>query len=92
MVKYQQALVIPQKAVFELQDKMYAYVLDSNQQVKAKNITALQRIPHIYIVTSGLNPGDQVIYEGIQNLKEGTKIKPKYISLNEILKQIAAKK
>lgn len=92
VVKYQRALVIPQKAVFELQDKMYAYVLDSNQQIKAKNITALQRIPHIYIVTSGLNPGDQVIYEGIQNLKEGTKIKPKYISLNEILKQIAAKK
>lgn len=85
-VQYDNALIIPQKAVFELQDKMYAYVVDKDNKVKARNITALQRIPHLYIVTSGLNPGDKVIYEGIQNLKENMKIKPKLIVMSSILK------
>ncbi len=91
-VKYDNALIIPQKAVFELQDKMYAYVVDTDNRIKARNITALQRIPHIYIVTSGLKPGDKVIYEGIQNLKEDMKIKPKFIAMSSILNQIVLKK
>ncbi|RYU97677.1 efflux RND transporter periplasmic adaptor subunit [Emticicia agri] len=88
--KYKNALIIPQKATFEIQDKMYVYVIDKSNRVKSKAITTNSRMPHYYIIDSGLSPDDKIIYEGIQNIKDGMTVDPQFVEMNEISKEFAA--
>jgi membrane fusion protein, multidrug efflux system len=73
------ALLVPQKAVFEIQDKSYVYVLNKNGQVKMTSFVPKSRFSNYYLVQSGLKAGDRIVYEGIQSLKDGVKIKPKIV-------------
>jgi len=86
---YKNALIIPQKATFEIQDRMYVYVLDNKNQVKIQAITSKHRMPHYYIVDSGLNENDKIIYEGIQNIKDGMTVNPQFVEMNKISKDLA---
>lgn len=85
--KYNDALIIPQKATFEVQDRVYVFVVDNNNRVKTKAITFSHRLPHFYIVSSGLDEDDKIIYEGIQNVKDGMVIKPKFVAMSVISKE-----
>jgi membrane fusion protein (multidrug efflux system) len=78
------ALITPQKSTYEIQDKFYVFVVDTNNVVKQRNIEIKQRLPHLYVVESGLSASDKMIYEGIQNVKEGDKIQTEFISLKKI--------
>ena len=77
-------LIVPQKSTFEIQDKMYVFVIDNNNKVKSRPITSKTRMPHFYIIDSGLTKEDRIIYEGIQNVKDGMTIKPQFVEMNEI--------
>jgi len=77
------AIVIPQKAVFEIQDKNYVYVVNEQNQVKMKSFTTKKRLDKYYIVESGLQMGDKIVYEGIQNLKDGAFISPQPIKQSD---------
>jgi RND family efflux transporter MFP subunit len=87
--QYKNALIIPQKATFEIQDRMYVYVIDKKNKVTSRPIISNRRMPHIYIVESGLTKDDRIIYEGIQDIKEGMTIKPQYLEMNDITKELA---
>ncbi len=89
MKKYSNVLLIPQKSTFEIQDKTYVYIVDSSNTVRTRVIDILQRLPHLYLVKSGLKEGERIIYEGIQTVKPDTKIQPKDLRLQEILKQLS---
>lgn len=82
------ALIIPQKTTFEIQDKLYVYTVDKNNTIHSQNITVKQQIPHLYIIDSGLTPKDKIIFEGIQSLNEGDKIIPEFIPMKKLLKQL----
>ncbi|MCX6218805.1 efflux RND transporter periplasmic adaptor subunit [Spirosoma sp.] len=71
------ALLVPQKAVFEVQDKNYVYVIDATNKVKSISFVPSSRVDQFYIVQSGLKAGDRIVYEGIQSLKDGMTIVPK---------------
>jgi RND family efflux transporter MFP subunit len=83
------AILIPQKCAFEVQDKNYVYVVDQNNTVQLRNITPQYRLPNYYIVESGLSANDRIIYEGIQMVKEGDKISAETISFTQVTKQLA---
>ncbi len=70
------SLILPQKAAFEIQDKNYVYILGNDNVIKMKSFEPSGRYGQYYIVKSGLKQGDRVVYEGIQNLKEGMKVIP----------------
>lgn len=71
------ALVIPQKATFELQGKTFAYVVQSNNKVKQTSITVTPLTDgQSFIVNSGLKENDKIVVNNIQNLKDGDQIKP----------------
>lgn len=78
------AILLPQKAVFEMQDKNYVFILDASNQVKMKNFVPGARLANCYIVQSGLSAGDRVVYEGVRNLRDGMKINPAAITLDSI--------
>jgi RND family efflux transporter MFP subunit len=86
------ALLIPQKATFEIQDKFYVFVVDANNTVKQRKIDIQQRLPHLFVIESGLSGTDKIIYEGIQNVKEGEKISTGFIPMQQVLSQITVPK
>jgi membrane fusion protein (multidrug efflux system) len=73
-VPLKQALVIPQKATYEIQDKKYVFVVDKNNVVRSKTITITGEMPDLYVVESGLNETDKILLEGVQNVKDDDKI------------------
>lgn len=88
--KYKNALIIPQKATFEIQDRTYVYVIDSKNKVKSVPIVSNRRMPHFYIIDSGLTKDDKIIYEGIQDIKDGMTITPQFIEMKKIANELAA--
>jgi membrane fusion protein, multidrug efflux system len=81
------ALLVPQKAVFEIQDKNYVFVVDSANQVKMRSFTPEIRLSHFYIVNAGLKEGDRIVYEGLQTVKDGSKIEPRMILMDELIQK-----
>lgn len=78
------ALLVPQKAVFEVQDKNYVYVVDAANKVKSRSFIPRSRVDQFYIVQSGLRPGERIVYEGLQNVKDGMTITPQAIHADSL--------
>ncbi|MCW4468641.1 efflux RND transporter periplasmic adaptor subunit [Flavobacterium sp. MFBS3-15] len=74
---YKGAMLIPQKATFEVLEKKYVYVIDKNNQIKSREITLAAELPHIFIVKSGLSTDDKILLEGLRLVKENEKVKYK---------------
>lgn len=83
------ALLVPQKAVFEVQDKNYVYVVDATNKVKSRSFVPQARVGLNYIVRSGLKPGERVVYEGIQNIHDGDQIIPQSVSADSLRNDLA---
>ncbi len=79
------AILIPQKSTFEIQEKNYVFVVNDKNVVQMKSFVPKFRITNYYIVESGLNVNDKIIYEGIQLIKDGDKIIPQLVTSNEVL-------
>ena len=74
--KMNNCIIIPQKATYEVQDKKFAYVVDSKSTVKNTPIEIFTLDDgQNYVVTSGLKAGDKIVIEGVGTLKDGMKIK-----------------
>jgi RND family efflux transporter MFP subunit len=85
------ALIIPQKSTFEIQDKYYVFVVSAEGVVASKNITVKQSLPHLYVIDSNLSTKDKIIFEGIQNVKDGDKIQTEFISIKQIISNFKSK-
>lgn len=71
------AILVPQKATYEIQDKHFVYVVGKDNKVKNTEITVLpQNDGTNYVVTGGLKAGERIVVEGINTLSEGMAIKP----------------
>jgi membrane fusion protein (multidrug efflux system) len=68
------ALVIPQKATFEIQGDTYVYAVDSHNIVHARKITVRARLADSFAIESGLTKADRIVLEGVQKLREGLEI------------------
>ncbi len=70
------ALLVPQRAVFEIQSLNAAYVVGPDNVATQVNLTLGQTFEQYYVVESGLKAGDRVIVEGIQKVRSGWKVNP----------------
>ena len=68
------AMVIPQEAVSELQGSYQVAVVDQNNKVSIRPVKMGERIGALWEVTDGLKPGDKVIVQGGQKVKEGSPV------------------
>ena len=75
------ALLIPQTAVFEVQDHDYVYVVDAKGIVRQRAFVPQTRLGTCYVVGSGLKAGDAVVCEGTQSLRDGDAIRPRFVPL-----------
>lgn len=72
------ALLIPQKATFEVLEKHYVFVVDKNNVAHQKEISIAGEMPDLYAIKGGLTPNDKIIIEGIRKVKNNEKIKFEY--------------
>lgn len=79
-----ESLVLPQKAAFEIQDKNYVYVVGANNVITMKSFSPAGRYGQYYIVNAGLTAGDKIVFEGIQNLREGVKVIPRSLPVDSL--------
>ena len=71
------AIIIPQDACVEVQDKYFVYKVGKDNKVKYSEITIdTQNDGQNYIVTSGLSKGERIVVYGVNMLQEGMEIKP----------------
>ena len=84
-VPYEGALIIPQKATFEVLDKKYVFVVDKNNTVKQREITVEAELPHLFIVEKGLTENDKILLEGIRMVKDQQKIHVEFKEPNAVM-------
>ena len=82
------ALIIPQKATFEILDKKYVFVIGEDNIVRARPITISAELTHIYIVKDGLQESDKILLEGLRMVKENEAISYDYISPGEAMSDL----
>jgi membrane fusion protein (multidrug efflux system) len=87
-VPLKNALIIPQKATFEVLDQKYVYVLDKDNVLKTRRIAVKAELPNLYVIGSGLSPDDQILLEGLRKVKEGEKVKVRYEEPRTVLSQL----
>jgi membrane fusion protein (multidrug efflux system) len=71
------ALLVPQRAVTEIQGKYLVAVVGPDNKVDIRPVTVGERIGSDWIISKGLQPGEQVIAEGTQKVRSGVTINPK---------------
>jgi len=87
-VPVRNALIIPQKATYEIQEKKYVFVVDNKGVVKSRNITVLNELPDLYIIGSGLSDGDRILLEGVQKVKDEDHITAEYVPPAQVMHQL----
>lgn len=69
------ALLVPQKAVTELQGTYQVAVVNPDDKVSLRTVTVGERTGPLWIIEDGLKPGEQVVSEGVQKVREGMTVK-----------------
>lgn len=70
------AVIVPQSATIEMQDKVFVFAVADSNKVKKLPISIAGKSGTDYIVKDGVKAGDQIVLSGIDHLQEGTKITP----------------
>jgi len=90
-VPVKNALIIPQKATYEIQDKKYVFVVDKNNVLNSREIKITGEIPDLYVIKSGITKNDKILLEGLQKAKEDEKIKYDYQKPEDVLAHLKLK-
>ncbi|MBD3583851.1 efflux RND transporter periplasmic adaptor subunit [Flavobacterium selenitireducens] len=70
------AVLVPQEATIEIQDKIFVFAVDKSNKVSKQPINVSGKTNTSYLVESGVKPGDRIVFKGFENLQEGSQIKP----------------
>jgi membrane fusion protein, multidrug efflux system len=76
------ALLVPQRAITEMQGLYNVAVVTSDDTVEIRSVTPAQRIGSLWIVESGLAPGERIVVEGVQKVRPGTKVAPEMVQID----------
>ena len=87
-VPLKSALLIPQKATFEVLEKKYVYVVDKNNVIRSREITIAAEMPHIYAVRDGLAIHDKILLEGLRQVRENEKINCKFVKPDLVISHL----
>lgn len=82
------ALLIPQKATFEILEKKFVFVVDKKNRVHSQEIEVAGEIQDIYIVQHGLAEGDRILLEGLRRVKDGDEIEPNILEASKVFEDL----
>ena len=85
------AIVIPQKATYEIQDKIYVFVVDKDGTLHSQEITVAGEMPDLYVVGSGLSDSDRILLEGVQTAQDDDKITYEFVDPKTVVDHLRLK-
>jgi len=78
------ALLVPQKAVSELQGNYRVFVIDAENRAKLRDVVPGIRVGRLWLIKKGLKPGERVAVEGLLRLQSGMQINPQPVTLETV--------
>jgi len=72
----QGALLVPQRAVNELQTSYEVAVVDGTNRVQIRPVKAGEKVGSLWVIEDGLKAGDRIVVEGMQRIRDGQVVKP----------------
>ena len=85
---YTDALVVPKESTYEQQGSTYVYKVGKDSMAIASRIGILDEVDNLYIISRGIEKGDQIIAEGATKLRGETKVKPMEVPFDSVAKPI----
>lgn len=82
------AILIPQKATFEVLDKKYVYVIDNSGRIHTREVSVRGELPHVFIVNNGVSASDRILLEGIKRVRDNDKIQVRVIGADSAIAQL----
>ena len=79
------AVVIPQRATYEILDKLYVWVVGEDHVVRQRQITVEHELEDIYVLKSGLGVKDKIVLEGVRQVRDGEKVEYEFRKPEEAL-------
>lgn len=79
-------LLIPQRCVRELQGIHQVYAINANNEIELKNVKLGVKVGGMWMVESGLQAGESIVFEGLNLVRPGTKIQPEKVEIPQELK------
>ena len=79
------AIVIPQRATFEILDKRYVYVVDKDDVVHQREIVVQNELDDIFVIKKGLDVNDKIVLEGVRQVRDGEKVEYEFRKPEEVL-------
>ncbi len=73
------AIMIPQRCVMEIQGLFNVFVVDSSNKVETREIKVGSKVGSLWQITEGLKPGERVIFEGLQKVRDGVVANPEIV-------------
>jgi membrane fusion protein (multidrug efflux system) len=77
------AILVPQRAVSELQGIYNVAVVGGDDTVEIRMVTQGQRIGNLWVIDAGLKAGERVVVEGLQKVRSGVKVKPEVVTIED---------
>jgi membrane fusion protein (multidrug efflux system) len=83
------AILVPQKSTYEIQGKLFVYLLGDSNKVKSVEIRVMPNSGgQYYVVQEGLRAGDKIVVEGVASLREGAAIRPRVVNADSVNNQM----
>ena len=67
-------ILIPQRSVMELQGLFNVFVVNSEGKIESREVTVGSKVGSLWLIKEGLKPGEKVVYEGLQKVKDGAAV------------------
>ncbi|MGN6495543.1 MAG: efflux RND transporter periplasmic adaptor subunit [Agriterribacter sp.] len=80
------ALIVPQDATFELQDKIFVFAVSDSNTVTGTPIQVSGKTGNYYLVSKGMKPGQRIVFAGLDRLRDGVLIQPQPLSTDSLFK------
>lgn len=75
------AVVVPQRAISELQGAFRVAVVGSDNVVKMRPVVVRNRVGGAYVIDAGLKAGERIVIEGLQKVRDGVKVAPQQVTV-----------
>jgi membrane fusion protein (multidrug efflux system) len=83
------SILVPERAVAELQGKNFVWVISSDNKASQRPVNVGRQIGEKLLITEGLKPGDRIIVEGLQKVRDGLPVKPMTVEEMKTAEQAA---
>jgi membrane fusion protein (multidrug efflux system) len=85
------ALVIPQRATFEMLDKRYVYVIGEGNVVHQREIKIQNEMEDIFVIQDSIKAGDKIVLEGVREVRDGATVEFEFLNPGEVLSDLKNK-